>query len=677
MDRKSWIQMGFTIAVALAGFYILQTYILPKPSPTNTANNAPLPAENGKVADSTPAVRTVNEATTPDGNFTPISRKEAKTFTLQNDFLTAIFSERGGVLETLSFYTTTANGDQRVTYYHTPDDPTEKPSRPLALVTTTAQAPDQAPAALALRLDANDPRRNTSRWSTEGVRDVAMGEQKARSISFRFPPAGQWESDGTAITKTFTLLPLSHRFDIEIKLENNGKAAEKTVGLWGPVGIGIDGSSTQIDVTRISLYGSTQNARWSEFRQGDPVHGFHNRLDDYNRQRGEQGKPLSDAADTVWLDGVDPNTRYLMAHGIKTRFFLAFLASDAAAPDARWSGHVIPLGVAHGLGSSIGVSLVAPELESPAGGSATARMAFYAGPRDQGVLERSWNAAAPKADVPAFWVELAPFGWPGIISGPLSSLLKFLTGIMGPGFAIMLMTLIVRMLLSPLSYRGQKSMASYTRKMKVVKPKLDKIKAKYEGKKDRDSQLAMLTETRLAMKEQNVGLVPLGGCLPIFLQMPIFIGLYATFGGAFFLRQESFLWIRDLSMPDASIPGVSPMLNLPIIGGFLTHNGIFTINILPMLWIGLSVLQMRMQPKPDDPQQAAMQRQMGCIFPIMGLMFYAYASGFALYFIVSSIYSLVETRTIKWWLVKTGVMEPPKARLAGAEDKPEFRGISK
>src|SRR5690606_1764729 len=145
--------------------------------------------------------------------------------------------------------------------------------------------------------------------------------------------------------------------------------------------------------------------------------------------------------------------------------------------------------------------------------------------------------------------------------------------------------------------------------------KLDAIREKYDGKKGQEAQLKMLTETRTVMKEHNVGMLPLGGCLPMLIQLPIFIGLYRAFGAAFFLRQADFLWIHDLSLPDATIPGSF------YVGegffGFLAHNGYLTINILPMLWIVLSVLQFKLQPKPDDPQQAAMQRNMAFIFPLM------------------------------------------------------------
>jgi len=271
------------------------------------------------------------------------------------------------------------------------------------------------------------------------------------------------------------------------------------------------------------------------------------------------------------------------------------------------------------------------------------------------------------------WVELAPPGWPWIVTAPLAFLLKSMSVFMGPGLAVIVMTLIVRMLLSPLSFKGQKSMAIYTKKMKVVKPKLDALKEKYASRKDRDSQLAMLQETREAMRAENVGFFPFGGCLPMLMQMPIFIGLYQTFSNSFFIRQAQFLWLKDLSMPDATIPYSLSMTWLPgFLQGFLTHNGIFTINLLPMAWIALSVVQMKMQPKPDDPQQAAMQKQMGFIFPIMGMMFYSFASGFALYFIVSSVYSLIETKLIKRYLLAKGIVDPPKAKVI--DIKPEYRG---
>ncbi|MCF6228985.1 MAG: YidC/Oxa1 family membrane protein insertase [Planctomycetes bacterium] len=314
---------------------------------------------------------------------------------------------------------------------------------------------------------------------------------------------------------------------------------------------------------------------------------------------------------------------------------------------------------------------MAPEVAVEAKSDATINMSMYLGPRDKTYLEESWAAHEPEnKELDPVWTDLATSGFFDLLSAPRVLLLSLLGGWVGPGMAIIFLTLIVRFGLSPLSYRGQKNMAVYTQKMKIVKPRLDVVKEKYKDKKDRDTQLKMLTETRAIMKSEGVGFVPIAGCLPMFLQLPIFIGLYSAFGNSFFLRQEGFLWISDLTLPDASF-GIATK-----VGGIiemLSHNGYLTLNVLPILWIVLSILQFKMQPKPDDPQQAAMQKQMGCMFPIMGLFFYGFASGFAFYFIISSIYSMGESRLIKYNLRKSGVLPDPKTEVKVKDgDKPEY-----
>jgi YidC/Oxa1 family membrane protein insertase len=377
------------------------------------------------------------------------------------------------------------------------------------------------------------------------------------------------------------------------------------------------------------------------------------------------------------LDDVTNPDRYLVAHGLRTQYYLAFLGADPDLPDGRWTGRILPIGESAAARTGA-ISLVAPPVTVPAAsgdtpGEASRRMLLYAGPRDKQILEDAWLAVPPQDErLPVRWSKLGSSGFFDLIASPLVWLLRHLTSAVGAGLAIILLTLIVRILLSPLSYRGQKAMAVYAQKMKVVKPKLDAIKEKYAGKKDRDSQMKMLTETRLAMREENVGMLPLGGCLPMLLQLPIFIGLYRAFGTAFFLRQAEFLWIKDLSLPDATIPGSW------YIGegwlSFIAYNGFLTLNILPVLWIVLALVQFRMQPKPDDPQQQAIQKQMGCIFPLMGVIFYGFAAGFALYFIVSSLYSIGESKLIKHNLRKQGVLPPPGSKDTKVKDgdKPDY-----
>jgi YidC/Oxa1 family membrane protein insertase len=669
MDRKSWIQMIFTIAIVVVVFFAIQAWLLPKRAPNgNSSTPAANTVEPPTVKDVTPASQRATEPTAADKEhgFDPIARANAKKIKLANEHLTAVLSERGGVIESLAFI----NEKGENVFLHTPDDPTVEPTRALQLINPSDEPTGIAP--LALRLDANDTMRNTSRWEAGAITSNARGD---KSISFTFPPAPRTESDGTVIVKTLTLRKDTFRIDVALSIENRGEnKVEKVAGVWGAAGITNDSIRGSGDYSRIALYGSTLNKRYSTDKSGDIVSEFEKKLGKYNAYLDEEkGKPAEPYVDTVWLDDKTGEGYYLMAHGLRTRYFLAVLSADIDQPSTQYSGHIKPLTINNER--TIACSLVTPKLEVAPGKSALTRLVFYVGPRDKASLDAAWDAAPPKdEEVPNHWIELAPPGWPFIVTAPFAWVLRNLSNFGNTGVAIILLTLIVRLMLSPLSFKGQKSMAIYTKKMKVVKPKLDAIKEKYQDRKDRDSQLAMLQETREAMRAENVGFFPFGGCLPMLLQMPIFIGLYQTFANAFFLRHQTFLWIHDLSLPDASIPFSLELHWLPgFISGFVTHNGIFTINLLPLAWIALSLIQMKMQPKPDDPQQAAMQKQMGCIFPVMGMMLYSYASGFALYFMVSSIYSLIETKLIKRHLIARGIVDPPKPKLA-ADAKPEYRG---
>ena len=137
----------------------------------------------------------------------------------------------------------------------------------------------------------------------------------------------------------------------------------------------------------------------------------------------------------------------------------------------------------------------------------------------------------------------------------------------------------------------------------------------------------------VAFQREHKLMPPLGGCLPIFLTMPIYIGLFTALRTAYDLRQQPFAgWIQDLSLPDA----------LATIG-FWPHQ----FNLLPLLWIALFLFMSLRQPLPTDPQQRSMQRMMRIMPLMMGVMFYGYAAGLLLYMVTSMCWSLVESAVIK------------------------------
>jgi YidC/Oxa1 family membrane protein insertase len=209
------------------------------------------------------------------------------------------------------------------------------------------------------------------------------------------------------------------------------------------------------------------------------------------------------------------------------------------------------------------------------------------------------------------------------------------------GVAIMMLTLLVRGLMAPLNFRMQKSMRAYGARMAVLKPKMDALKAKY-GDDQRGYQQAMI-----AFQRENKLLPPLGGCLPIFLTMPIYIGLFTALRTAYEVRQQPFVgWIGDLSRPDA-------LFELPFFPGHL--------NLLPVVWLALTAFLTLRQPLPTDPQQRQQMQIMRFMPRIFGVMLYNYAAALLVYMVTSAIWTVVESTVIKRIL---GPIDPNAAMLA-------------
>ena len=187
--------------------------------------------------------------------------------------------------------------------------------------------------------------------------------------------------------------------------------------------------------------------------------------------------------------------------------------------------------------------------------------------------------------------------------------------------------MLVRGAMFPLNFKMQKSMRAYGAKMSKLKPQMDAMKKKYA-----DDQKAY-QQAMMAFNRENKVMPPVGGCLPIFLTMPIYIGLFTALRTAYDLRHQSFVsWIDDLSRSDA-------LFQL----GFWPND----FNLLPLLWIVLLVFQMSRQPLPTDPQQRQTQKIMRFMPMMFGVMLYSYASALLLYMVTSMLWSLVESAIVK------------------------------
>ena len=215
------------------------------------------------------------------------------------------------------------------------------------------------------------------------------------------------------------------------------------------------------------------------------------------------------------------------------------------------------------------------------------------------------------------------------------------------GWAIILLTLTVRMLLFPLQRKMQTSMARHATKMRRVQPKIDAIKEKYA----KDPQKLRQEQARIFQEEG--AMPPIGGCLPIFLQIPIFFGLFSALRVAFDLRHQPFMgWIQDLSQPDRLITFAD---SYPFVGD--------AFNLLPILMVVLWIGQQKVMPKPAtmNEQQAQMQKIMMWMPIMFGFFLYNYASGLSLYMITTSAFGIVESTVIRrvWPIDET---EQPKKK---------------
>lgn len=216
------------------------------------------------------------------------------------------------------------------------------------------------------------------------------------------------------------------------------------------------------------------------------------------------------------------------------------------------------------------------------------------------------------------------YGWLWFLSQPLFKLLKFIHGFVGNwGVAIIIITFIVRGILFPLTRAQYRSLA----KMKLLQPRLQALKERFGDDRQKMSQ-----ETMALYRQEKVN--PLGGCLPLIIQMPIFLSLFYMLGNSVELRQAPFIfWLQDLAAPDPYY-------------------------ILPLLMGATMFLIQKMSPTPvNDPLQQKLMTYMPLMFTVFFLWF---PSGLVLYYTVSNLFTIVQQRIIYWELEKKGLHQKKK-----------------
>lgn len=263
---------------------------------------------------------------------------------------------------------------------------------------------------------------------------------------------------------------------------------------------------------------------------------------------------------------------------------------------------------------AVGHTLSLLNLES--GASYEAGFTYYLGPQDPHLLKSAGNGF-DRIMVFSNW------GWLDVIFKGIYWSLNALHKVVPVwGICIILVSLIIYVLMYPLTFKSLISM----RKMQAIQPKIKQIQEKYKNNPEKLNQ-------EIAAAYRQSGVNPLSGCLPMLLQMPIFVGLYQVLWRSYYFRGEQFLWIGDLSQPDRlfKLP-----FTLPFLGNYF--------NILPILMIGIMAYQQKMSLAniSTDPEQAQQQKMMAILFPILiGVIFYNFSSGLNIYFVVFYLLSAV------------------------------------
>ncbi len=439
--------------------------------------------------------------------------------------------------------------------------------------------------------------------------------------TYRFPAAGT--------DPDFTM-----NFDVEMR---NLSSANRILNyaLVGPAGLVADDDSPNFGVINIlTARQPAANSTSVEIERKTVPELF----------KADNRYSLDNRANLAWI-------------GAKNRFFTALMtAADSALTDSNGSSRLVFAGEPAFLPAErdIQVSLKSqPHIDAPqgslpafeevgltvapgvveAGKSHKSSYLLYAGPAVDSLMEQ----ADPRLQgVVSYTISYLDF-----ISRWLVQALTFLDGVLGNyGLAIIAVTIIIKLLLHPLN---RKSFVSMT-KMSKFAPLMKEIQKKHAG-----DRVKMQQEMSKFYKDHGVSMA--GGCLPVFLQLPIFFALYGAFSQGFSMRHAAFIpgWILDLSKPDSvyDIGWTMPILQS-------SH-----ISLLPILYLGLQFLQMSMQPKPSDPQQAQQQKIMKFMPLIFVFIFYSMPAGLVLYFTVSALCGVAES----WWMRK---MLLPKLGLGDA-----------
>lgn len=580
MDKRTLLAVVLSVIVITVGFIIQNTLYPPQPVPPpqeeseqaieQQAEQQPSgeaqPADGNSEAGDITAVEQQELENLPPGVVRPVPIRDAtaqEDYVYENDTLRVKFSAVGGAVESF-----------QLLEHQDGDEPVEmvlRGSEDQRAFTTAFGGAEAPPTdAMFLRRDTTDAD------VVEYYRDFYVtGQEEA---PFR-------------LVKRYTFEPGEYLFQLDVTLENSQNAF---------VPLNFDGTAYTLTVgPQIGPTYQTLDNR-NEYRR------FHY-LEDGKREdvniRGNRSERIEERVGWAAIAG-----KYFAIIGVpdSTRYDIVFSEEEAA-----------------GLEDTAFMSFVRPLIRSS---RSTDRYRFYVGPKTSRVLERYEDAeenafGAQNLGLDNIVDRRFLFGW-------LESILKFVLQMIvqfvpNYGIAIIILTVIVKALLFPLTHKSYES----TSKMQTLQPKIQELREKHK-----DNPQKMNAEMANLYKQEGVN--PLGGCLPMLLQFPFFIAMFGLFNNHFDLRGATFIegWITDLSAPDSILHFD---FTIPLIGWN-------DIRLLPILFLGSQILT-SMLMQSSTAQSSGQMKFMQFGLPVMFFfILYNMPSGLLVYWIFSNLLTLLQ-----------------------------------
>jgi YidC/Oxa1 family membrane protein insertase len=283
-----------------------------------------------------------------------------------------------------------------------------------------------------------------------------------------------------------------------------------------------------------------------------------------------------------------------------------------------------------------------PRCEIAPGGTQVASALLYVGPGQMQHLKNAW---------PSLDTTVRFFEYPELLNWFAKTLLACLNWFYGIvpnyGVAIILLTVMVRLVMVPLTLKQMRSM----KYMQLLAPEMEKLKEKYANE---PQQL----QAKMWEMYRERGVNPLGGCLPVALQLPVFISLYRMIWSAYELRGAPFaLWMTDLSEPDRLLH-IPALKVVPYIGEHIQY-----INVLPIISAVVMVISMKLMPMSTPSPNMQQQQRIMMFMPVFfSLICYSFASGLQLYIITSTIWGIAQSKLMRVHMDQLPEKRQPRKR---------------